>query len=256
VKVTLVPSSVGSDATGTYQYLSSYLLNDTVAIDAGSLGFFQCPKKQGRVKHVFVSHSHLDHIASLPIFLENAYDGSADCVTVHGSDAVLDCLRRDIMNDRVWPDFVRLSVQQAPFLKLDTLIPGQAVAVGDLRVTPVPVNHVVPTMGFLVEDKAAAIAFSSDTGPTEEIWRRANILPNLKVVFLEVTFPSSLAWLADESKHLTTATSAQEVRKLKPGVQIIAVHIKPRYCDEVVRELRALAIANLSIGKLGETYHF
>jgi ribonuclease BN (tRNA processing enzyme) len=253
VRVTLLPATVHGPAR---QFFTSYLLNDTVALDAGSLGLYRGPAEQGRVRHVLLSHSHLDHLALLPIFLDTVYQGGPDCVTVYGSDPVLDSLRRDIFNDRVWPDFIRLSEVRPPFLKLRTLEAGRTVEIDGLRVTPVPVDHAVPTLGFLVEDDTSAVAFSSDTGPTAEIWERANALANLKAVFLEATFPEALAKLAEAARHLTPGRFAGEARKVRGPVRFIAVHLNPRAHARVVQELRALGLENLEIGQAGKTYSF
>jgi ribonuclease BN (tRNA processing enzyme) len=256
MKVTLVPSAFSGGGTDPHQFSTSYLLNDTLAIDAGCLGFYRSPFDQARIRHVLLSHSHIDHIASLPIFIENAYEGKPDCVTIHGSDAVLDCLHKDIFNDRVWPDFIGLSKPQAPFLKLATLEADKAVELEGLRITPVTVDHVVPTFGFIVEDQGAAVVIPTDTGPTDAIWQRANATPNLKAVFLEATFPNNMTWLADVSKHLTPAKFALEVQKIQPPVALIAVHIKPRFRAQVVNELQALALPQLEIGQFAKPYQF
>jgi ribonuclease BN (tRNA processing enzyme) len=238
------------------QFLTSYLLNETVALDAGSLGLHRTPGEQARVRHVLVSHTHLDHLASLPMLLDNVYQGGSDCVTVYGNDAVLDCLGRDVFNDRLWPDFIRLSGERPPFLRLERLEPGRPVDLDGLRITPVPVDHVVPTLGFVVEDGSAAVVFPSDTGPTEEIWRRANAAANLRAVFLEATFPQAMAELAGIARHLTPALFAAEVRKVRRPVRFIAVHISPRFYPQVVEELRALGLPDLEIGEPGKTYEF
>jgi ribonuclease BN (tRNA processing enzyme) len=254
MKVTLVPPCVGSNVN--HQFLTSYLVNDKVAIDAGCVGFFRSPQEQAQIKDIFISHTHIDHTASLAIFVENAYEASSDCVTIHGSDAVLESLARDVFNDRVWPDFIKLSTDETPFLKLSRLEPGKPVELDGLRVTPVSVNHVVPTFGFLVEDQSSAVVISSDTGPTEEIWKLANNNPKLKGAFVEVTFPNSMSWLADTAKHLTVTAFAQEARKLKRQVLLIAVHIKPRFYAEVVAELQALGLPNVQLGQFGKPYEF
>ena len=255
MKVMLLPSCVSRHASER-QFLTLYLINDTVALDAGSLGFYGTPEEQVRIKHVLISHSHIDHIASLPIFLENAFEHGPECVTIYGSDAVLDCLRRDMFNDCIWPDLVKLSKSHDPFLKLELLKPRQPLELDGLRVTPVPVNHAVPTMGFLVEDSAAAVAISSDTGPTEEFWVRASAAPNLKAVFLEASFPDALTELAEVSLHLTPALFAREVRKLKQPARILAMHIKSRFREQVIRELLALGLSNLEISEPGKVYTF
>jgi cAMP phosphodiesterase len=254
VKITLVPSSVGTNAAASRSFLTSYLINETVAVDAGSLGFYGEAQEQARIKHLLLTHTHIDHIASLPIFLENAFEGRPDCVTVHATADVLDALRRDIFNDRVWPDFFRLSRPEAPFLHVAELKPRVTVELAGLRVTPVPVNHVVPTAGFIVEDADGAVVIPSDTGPTEEIWERANALPNLKAVFLEATFPDELGWLADVSKHLTPATFAGELRKLHRPVPVVVVHIKARYHQQVIAQVEALRLPHVSIGEAARPY--
>jgi ribonuclease BN (tRNA processing enzyme) len=248
VKISLIPSSVGARAVDSRFFLASYLINDTIALDAGCLGFYGEATDQARIKHLLLTHTHIDHVASLPIFLENAFEGRPDCVTVHATAEVLDSLRRDIFNDRVWPDFFRLSQPQAPFLHVAELKPRVPVEFEGLRITPVPVNHVVPTVGFIIEDAGGAVVVSSDTGPTEEIWQRANALPNLKGVFLEATFPDELGWLADVSKHLTPAKFAAELRKLQRQVPVVVVHIKARYHNQVVAQIEALRLPNVSIG--------
>ena len=255
MRITLVPSSTAAD-NPSLQFLTTVLLNDSVALDAGCLGFYGSALEQARVKHVLLSHSHQDHVASLPIFLNNIYSLSPDCVTVHGSAVVLDSLRRDVFNDRLWPDFIRISGQGRPFLRLQELQDGQPVVLDGLRITPVLVNHVVPTYGFLVEDDGGAVVFSSDTGPTETIWQAANGVANLRAVFLEVTFPDEQAWLADVSKHLTPASFRVETLKVKLPVPFIAVHLHPRFKEQVEKELAALDLPDVQVGRFGVPYHF
>jgi ribonuclease BN (tRNA processing enzyme) len=257
LKITLLPSSTGpAGAAERFQFLTSFLINDTVAIDAGSIGFFQGPRDQALVKHIFLSHTHIDHIASLPIFLENVYEGKTDCVTVYGSDSVLECLQKDVFNDRVWADFIGLSRTQAPFLKLERLSPGTPLEVESLRITPVRVDHTVPTLGFLVEDGQATVIIPGDTGPTEEIWQRANAAANLKAVFLEASFPDEMAGLAEASKHLTPATFHRELQKLRGPLAVIAVHIKPRYRETILEQLQRLNLTDLRIGEHCTPYIF
>ncbi|HXG13064.1 MAG TPA: 3',5'-cyclic-nucleotide phosphodiesterase [Gemmataceae bacterium] len=256
MQVTLVPSAAGLKGLCPDQFLTSFLINDTVGLDAGCLGLYGSPAEQARVKHLLLTHSHLDHLASLPMLIDNTYTGTGDCLTVYGSEEVLDSLRRDVFNNRLWPDFITMSRTQPPFVRLQPLEPGRTVEVAGLRVTPVPVNHVVPTLGYIIEDDGAAVAFSSDTAPTDELWERANRTPNLKAVFLEATFPEALDWLAKLAYHLTPSRFAAEARKLTRPVRLIAVHIKPRYHAQVVKELEALGLPGLEIGLFGISYQF
>jgi ribonuclease BN (tRNA processing enzyme) len=232
------------------------VIDDVVAVDAGGLGFLGDLAAQVRVEHIFLTHSHLDHIASLPMFLETVFRSSDRCVTVYASDDTLACLRRDVFNNRIWPDFFALSEKGTPFLRIEILEARCPVEVAGLRLTPIPVDHVVPTLGFLVEAPGVAVAIPSDTGPTTSFWTIAEAAPNLKAVFLDASFPNAMEDLAFASKHLTPRLFAAESEKLARAVPFFAVHIKPRYYDAVVAELNALNLDRVHIGRPGETYVF
>ena len=107
---------------------------------------------------------------------------------------------------------------------------------------------------LLIDDGTSAALFSSDTAPTDVLWDAANATPHLKAIFLEATFPEGMADLANVAMHLTPRLFAAELAKLRRPAQVFAVHIKPRYHDQVVAELRALGLPNLRITEPGETY--
>jgi ribonuclease BN (tRNA processing enzyme) len=125
-----------------------------------------------------------------------------------------------------------------------------------LRVTPVAVNHVVPTLAYVVDDGVSAVIFAADSGPTTRLWEVAHHTPGLRAVFLEASFPNSLKGLAEVSLHLTAEMFGGEAAKIPPGVKVIAVHIKVRYREEVIRELHSLRLPNMEIGKCGTEYCF
>lgn len=252
MKITLLPSAV-DDAS---QYSTSYLINDHLAIDAGAIGFYRGPTEQAAIRHIFLSHTHLDHLASLPIFLENIADLSETPVTLHASVEVQQCLRSDLFNGRLWANFLELTHDNKPFVILHTIASGQSVHVEGLHITPIQVNHVVPTLGFIIEDATAAVVISSDTGPTEEIWQHAKRTPNLKGVFLEATFPDYMHHLANITLHLTPAQFVQEMQKLPFRVPFYAVHLKAHFREKVTEELLAHQLPNLEIAKFGTVYEF
>ncbi len=257
MKITYVPTTVMGSGPHHYQFTTSALVNDTIAIDAGSIGFYGSAQDQARVKHIFITHTHIDHVASLPIFVENAYEGKPDCVTIHGSAEVLDSCHRDLFNDRIWPDFIAMSKDsKAPFLKLSRFDPGQSVELDGVKITAVPVNHVVPTQGYIVEDENSAVVITSDTGPTLEIWQRANANPKLKAVFIEGCFPNNLKWLAEASKHLTPSMVGEELKKLTRPARILIVHIKARFQKEMLAELAELKEPPVEIAQFGVPYTF
>jgi ribonuclease BN (tRNA processing enzyme) len=161
-----------------------------------------------------------------------------------------------MFNDRTWPDFVALSEGAIRLMRLARLEPGRPFEVDGLKITPIPVNHVVPTLGFLVEDDHSAVVIASDTAPTELLWQHANAAPHLDAVFLEAAFPNAMSVLADLSKHLTPELFGREIGKLSKPVDVVAVHIKARFRDQIVDELRALNLPRLEIGEVGKAYQW
>jgi ribonuclease BN (tRNA processing enzyme) len=246
------------DAPEEHQYLTSFVIDDTVAVDAGGLGLWRGAAEQARIADVLLTHSHMDHVASLPVFLECSRDarGHAAPVRVHGHAFALGSLRTDIFNDRVWPDLFRLAGKEGPHLELKEMEAERTVTVGKLRVTPVEVRHTVPSYGFIVEDGDSAVVFSGDSAPTDRIWELARERGNLRAVFLEATFPDAMQAFALKTGHLTPALFGGEAAKLPPGVVTLAVHIRPRFRARIVAELEALALPNLVVARGGTEYRF
>jgi ribonuclease BN (tRNA processing enzyme) len=223
------------------------LINGRVAVDAGALGFTGTPEEQALVRHVFLTHSHMDHIASLPVFLENAWDVDVPPVVLHALPETMGALRRHVFNDVVWPDFLKIAPQGRPFVTVDEIVPEVAVEVEGLRVLPVAVNHVVATVGYIVTDGDSTVVFGADTGPTERIWDFARDFPEPRSVFLECTFPDAMEDLARVSAHLTPALFAAEVGKMPRMQRVLAMHLKHRYRPELERALGALGISGLEV---------
>jgi cAMP phosphodiesterase len=254
VKIQLVGSAVGETASAQ-QFAMTYIVDDVASIDAGSLGLVWPLEVQRRIQHVLLSHSHIDHVASLPMYVENVYQQGPACPAIYGHPDTLESLRRDLFNDRVWPDMVRLATEETPFMNLLPLDSEQPLRIGKLMITPVALNHIVPTFGFIVDDGHSAVAIVSDTAPTERVWEIVNGLPHLKAVFLEACFPDRMEWLAEKSAHLTTSLFAAECRKLARPVPVIVVHIKAAFREEILSELAALRLPHVRIGAPG-VYEF
>jgi len=251
MRVELLNSSV---PPSDLQFLVSFLVNDEVAVDAGALGLLADLQRQQRVKQVFITHEHQDHIATLPIFLENVYEPGPECAEVLAAHEVLNFLHGDMFNGRVWPDFIDLSQPNDAFVRTTAIEPLQPVTRAGLTITPVPVSHGVETTGLVVDDGRTAVAFPSDTGPTECFWEHLASLDRLSAVFLEASFPRSLAELATLTGHLSTATFADEIGKLPRQVRWIVVHRKARYAAVIARELESLGLANVELVRPGHVY--
>jgi ribonuclease BN (tRNA processing enzyme) len=253
MKIRVLPSSPREP--GRLHYLTTFLLNGEVAIDAGCLGTFATPSEQGRVRDVFLTHSHADHTAALPLYLENVIEEGRDGPTVHASAFTLASLRQDVFNHRVWPNFVELEIGDRRLVHLQQLEPERPVTVRGLTFTPVEVNHPVPTFAYVVEDAKSAVIFSGDTGPTTRLWELARTKKNLRAVFLECSFADERSDLARRSGHLTPTTFLRELIKLdRKDVLVFAFHLKPRWRDTIVSQLAALKLKNVAVAELDREY--
>lgn len=251
MKVRILPSATdGSDQ----QFLTTFLLNDVVAVDAGCLGLYETPEVQSKIACVVLTHSHADHVCSLPAFAMNVMDFCGRRTAVWAHEAVLESLREDVFNGRTWPDFLTLVPEGEPIVKLHQIQPRCPFVLEGLRFTAIPVNHPVPTMGYIIEDDSSAIVICTDSGPTGELWSRAESLEKLTTVFAGVAFPDESAMLAEVSGHLTPRLLHDHVSALPRHVRIVAVHIKPARRQAVIAQLGALGLPGLSIGTTRTEY--
>jgi ribonuclease BN (tRNA processing enzyme) len=212
------------------------------------------PQEQANVSAVVLTHSHADHVCSLPTFAMNVMDLSGRRTIVWSHEAVLQSLREDVFNGRVWPDFLTLIPEGEPIVSLRQIAAREPFSIDGLRFTAIPVNHPVPTMGYIVEDAESAVIICTDSGPTVELWDRARTLPNLRAVFVGVAFPDECQLLAEASGHLTPRLLREQIEGIQADVRIIVVHIKPARRPEVIAQLFAIGMNGVEIGSSRAEY--
>ena len=227
---------------------TTLVIDGELAIDAGSLGWFAPPADQARVRYVLLTHAHMDHVAGLPVFIDNVYQLGPEPPLVLGLPATLAALRTHVFNDTLMPDFVELGRRMPPFFHTRALAPDAAVALGRYAVTPLAVDHTVPTVAYAIDDGTAVVAVVTDTAPVPAVIDRLAAWPRLAGVYLEASFPARLADLARLTKHLTTADFLDAAARLT--VPVHPIHVKPRHAGEVLAELRAAGRGNVVLDGL------
>ncbi len=235
--------------------MTCLLINDTIALDAGSLSQALPIERQRRVETVLLTHSHMDHTSSLPFFVENVY-GKTKSIDVHASSPTIYSIRKHLFNNASWPDFTRLPNNLLPSILFRELEDEVPIVLEGVTFTPFFVDHLVPTFGYLIEQDGVSVVWSSDTGPTVRLWEIANAAPGLKAVFLDTSFDNSMQRIADLSLHLTPRTMAQEIQKLMLEVPIYLHHLKPPCIERVVHEVRALKNPRVGFLEQGRVYEF
>ena len=235
--------------------LSSFLIDDSLLIDAGSTTAALTLAAQQKIRDILVTHIHLDHVMALGTLADNLYGKCKVPIKVWSVRRIVDGLAKSFFNNQVWPDFTRITgpTQRVPVLKLLSLREGKATMVGGHSITAIGVGHVVPTVAFLVESKNNALLHIGDTGPTNKVWSFARKHRNIGALVIEASFPNRLQDVADVSRHLTPRTLALELDKLAMNSpEILVTHLKPEFRQEVIRDLRKLKGHRLRILRDGD----
>ena len=258
MRVQLLPSSLNADGTASQQQrLTCFVIDDKVAVDAGSLAFSCTDVQREQVRDVIISHTHLDHIAGLPIFLDDLFGSLTGPVRIHLIREMADVLERDIFNWEIYPRFSELRNEYGNVVRYVTFAPRVAFIAEHLKVTAVEVNHNSPSCGFLVSDGKKSIAITGDTAETSEIWEVMSASENLSAVFVECAFPNGMARLAADSHHLTPERLAAELKKIEHlGCPVFVSNIKAMYRAQVIEQLTLAAIPNVEILEIGKVYEF
>ena len=236
--------------------LTCLLINDRIALDAGSLSRALPIERQAEVSSILLSHSHVDHTSSIPFFIENVFGRRQQTIDVYSSSATEYAIRKYLFNNATWPDFTRLPNHLLPAVKFHELQDESPVEIDGVRFTPIPVDHPVPTYGFLIQQHGKAVLWSSDTGPTLRFWQIANSTRNLQAVCIDTSFDNALQEIADVSFHLTPRTLERELEKLEIKVPVLLHHLKPPCVERIQAEVKQLRNPDVAYLEQGRIYTF
>ncbi len=236
---------------------SGFLINSSVALEAGTLCGALTLTQLTQLRYIFLSHGHLDHIQSLAFLTETLLGKIQNPVVIISIKEVIDVLKNHLFNNRLWPDFTRLPSSENPIICYQEISEGIPIEVEGLKVTALRVNHVVPAIGFIIEDDHSAIVFSGDTWRTDKIWEAASRIRQLKAAFVESSFPDQLSQLARISGHLTPKLALQEFLKLtQPDIPLYLYHMKPPYLGEIQKQIKGLKNKRIRLLHDGEVLKF
>ena len=258
MKLQLLPSSFEAQGTASRrQHLACFIIDDCVALDAGSLALAANDTQRENVRDIVLTHAHLDHIAGLPLFVDDLFAALEEPIVVHATAPVVEIMERDIFNWDVYPRFSELENDAGSVLRYKVFAAGDEFSVRHLRFKSIAVNHKVPTVGFVIGDGAAKIAFTGDTAEMDAFWEIVNAEENLSALLIECAFPDELESLARASHHLTPTLLRAELDKFeRRECPVYVINIKPMYCETVSRQIKNLGAENLEILRVGEVYQW
>ena len=235
---------------------SAFVVDERLAIDAGSLTSGLDLKAQFRLSAAIISHAHLDHIRDLATIADNRCQADCEPLIVAATKETLAVLKKHFFNNLIWPDFSVIPNKAKPTIQYVELKPEKRVEIAGYQVRAVTVNHTIDSSGFIVEGKDATIAYSGDTGPTDRFWELLNQEENLKALLMEVSFPNREQKLATVSGHHTPRTLLRDLKKFAnpEALPTLLYHIKPVFEAQVEREVAKIRGKSLEICRLGDTF--
>ncbi len=242
-----VLGSAGSEVPG--HSCPAFLIDGTILVDAGTIAPALNISEEQRLAWILLTHVHFDHIKGMPFLLHNLVTrGTGTAVTVLGAREVLADLRRNIFNDRIWPDFSRIPSPGRPALRYRAIGTARPCTVDGYRVTMEKVRHSVPAYGFIVEKGGSrSIAYTGDTGPTGRFWKRV-AASGAEHLIVEASFPNRLEELALESGHLTPSLLEREIAKMpRAPANIYVTHLKAQFRREIAAEIGSLRCGNVRL---------
>lgn len=235
--------------------MTTLVLDDVVALDAGSLAMACSAQQRASIRDIIISHAHLDHVAGLPLFIDDLFATLTEPVRIHATAEVIEVLETHVFNWKVYPRFSELTNDFGPVAEYVEFQPGGSFDIRHLTVAAIEVEHKVQSCGFIISDADTTIAVTGDTAPTDSFWSRVNELASVRAVLIECAFPNELSELASLSFHMTPNDMRMELEKLKrTDCEVFVTNIKPAYCSETVSQINSLNIERLKILEVGRTY--
>lgn len=217
-----------SGGIGAGSRTSAMLIDDDVLIDAGTgIGDLELSDLDS-IRHVFLTHAHLDHIAGLPMLVDRIFDENFEIpLTVYAREETLRAIQAHLFNGTIWPDFAKLPSAERPMLRYRVCSPGDTTTIGHRDFYAIDVMHSVPSLGFTVQNSGGAFAVSGDTKTNETLWPVLNACDDLRVLVVEVSFPDDMEQLATESGHYCPKTLTRDLKRLEQRPDIWLTGMKP-----------------------------
>lgn len=227
-----------SGGIGNGAQTSAMLLDDDILIDAGTGVGNLSMDEMLKIDHVFVTHAHLDHVACIPFLVDTVGSIRNKPITIHATQATLATLREHLFNWHLWPDFTKIPDNRSPYMRYEALSLGEVISLNGRRITPLPANHVVPTVGYQLDSGQASLVFTGDTTTNPALWPVVNSIENLKYLVIESAFCNQKRDIAIRSKHLCPSLLAEELEKLQHTAEIFITHLKPSEAGVIMCEIQ------------------
>jgi len=216
-----------SGGIGGHRHPTSYAIGEDVLIDAGAgLGALDLDEMR-LVRHVFLTHSHLDHVGGLPHLVDSIFESIERPLVVHAQEVTIQAMGDHLLNWTIWPNFAELPSKHDPVLAYEAMAPGERLTVDGRTFEMIPGNHTVPSVAYVVTEGEKVFCYTGDTTTNDTIWAGLNRLDRLDLLLVECAFPNRMRAIADLSKHYAPCLLAEDLHKLRHEPRIGITHMKP-----------------------------
>jgi ribonuclease BN (tRNA processing enzyme) len=233
-----------SGGIGAGSRTTALLIDNDVLIDAGTgIGDLELADIDS-IRHVFLTHAHLDHIAGLPMLADRIFDENFETpLTVYAREETLRAIQDHLFNDVIWPNFAKLPTAANPMLRYRVCGPGDTITIDHRDFYAIDVMHSVPSLGFTVQNSGGVFAVSGDTKSNETLWPVLNACDDLKVLVIEVSFPDEMSELAGVAGHYTPKTLTDDLKRLRHSPEIWLTGMKPGEEERILKQVAKAAPA-------------
>lgn len=219
---------------------TSFLVDGDLLVDAGTgVGDLTLEEMAG-IGHVLLTHSHLDHVAALPLMIDSIASQLTRPVCIHALPGTIQALKQHVFNNAIWPDFSRIPTPEKPFITFEEIQVGQVLEIGGKRIEVLPAVHTVPAVGYAISSgTGGAWVFTGDTERNPAFWRRINEM-KVAALVIETAFSNREKDLARRALHLSPGTLAEELDRIEKGKSfpIFITHTKPAETDMIMAEIQ------------------
>lgn len=222
---------------GRHLRTTSFLVDHDILVDGGTGVGDLVLAELALIDHIFITHSHLDHVACIPLLVDTVGDMRTRPITLYGSEATLTILKNHIFNWAIWPDFAEIPSAERPLLRYRPVEVGETVEIDGRRISALPANHTVPALGYRLDSGKASLVFTGDTTSAPDLWEAVNEIENLRYLIIETAFSNRERQMAIMSKHLCPSLLAEELARLQRNSEIFVTHLKPGQVELTMGEL-------------------
>ncbi|MBU0925932.1 HD domain-containing protein [bacterium] len=238
---------------------TSFQIYKDIVIDAGNI-LNALGDEARHINHIFLTHSHADHITDLPFIIETFFDKRETPLTIYALEETLDVLKKHSFNDVIWPDFTKIKLlnKNEFSLILKPIKYNEIIKIHNYSIKAIKANHIAGSCGFVIIKNHQGFIISGDTYINPDIWEEINSNDDIKSLIIECSYPDKLQELAQITKHLTPELIAKGLETIKrKNLSVFYYHLKPSYKKELLKDIKKNKLLNYN-GKIlneGDVIH-